>query len=108
MANTGDTRVDTKLFKNSADAMKTPVKGLSEKFNEWQRLANSIRGDWQGDVSDDVRNTAAQLKKSSEALVQSLGQYQKLLYEMAGIFDQTEKKTSEQNRSLSFKKGSMV
>ena len=104
----GDTKVDTKLFKTSADAMKAPVKGLSEKFNDWQRQCNSIRGDWQGDVSDDVRNTASQLKKSSDALVNSLGQYQKLLYEMAGIFEQTESKTTEQNRSLNFKKGSMV
>ena len=97
-----ENKVDTKLLVATAETIEPAVKQLSTLFDQWQHTIASIRGDWQGDTSDDIRNTAAQLKASSDALLASLSNYPKTLKEMAGIYEKTEKNTQETGKRLKF------
>ena len=97
-----ETRIDTALFIATAEQMAPLTKELTNLFNRWQETVSALRSDWQGDTSDDIRNTAAQLRKSSDQLLQSLSGYQAALKEMAGIYDKTEKNVQETGKSLKF------
>lgn len=97
-----ENKVDTKLFIATAETIEPAIKQLSSLFEQWQSTLASVRGDWQGDTSDDIRNTAAQLKASSDALNASLANYPKTLKEMAGIYEKTEKTTQETGKRLKF------
>lgn len=100
MAN--ESKIDTKLFLTTAEELKPLTKNLGNLFTQWQETLASLRSEWQGDTSDDVKNTAAQLQKSSEALLRSLSGYSVTLKEMAGIYDKTEKTVQESGKTLKF------
>ena len=97
-----ESRVDTALFLSTAEALEPVTKNLTSLFNQWQDTVRSLRGQWQGDASDDVKNTAAQLAKSSDALLRSLNGYRAALREMAGVYEKTEKNVQETGKSLKF------
>lgn len=97
-----ETRVDTALFLSTAEALEPVTKNLTSLFNQWQDTVRSLRGQWHGDASDDVKNTAAQLAKSSDALLRSLSGYRAALREMAGVYEKTEKNVQETGKSLKF------
>lgn len=100
MAN--ESKIDTKLFLSTADALAPLAKNLGNLFTQWQETVASLRSEWQGDSSDDVKNTAAQLQKSSEALLRSISSYAVTLKEMAGVYDKTEKTVQESGKTLKF------
>lgn len=102
MATGNESKIDTKLFVATADSIAPITKDLGNLFGEWQRALSGLRGEWQGDVSDNVKNTAAQVQKSSGELLKSLAAYQATLKEMAGIYDKTEKNVQETGRTLKF------
>ena len=97
-----ESRIDTQLFLATAEALNPATRELANLFTRWQETLSSLRSDWQGDSSDDIRNTAAQLQRSSEALLRSLTGYQATLKEMAGIYDKTEKNVQQTGKSLKF------
>ena len=104
---TGDTVVDIQLFRSTAETMNPIINSLNSLFDEWQTTVKSMRGEWQGDTSDDIRNTAAQIAKSSADLMKSIGSWQSTLNELAGIYQAGESKAEEQSMSLNFDSGSM-
>lgn len=97
-----ESKVDTKLFLATAEEIEPAIKQLSNLFEQWQSTLAALRSDFQGDTSDDIRNTAAQLRSSSEVLIASLENYPKTLKEMAGIYEKTEKNVQETGKSLKF------
>lgn len=101
----GESVIDVQLFVQTAEALNPVVKSLQTQFGEWQNALNSLRGEWQGDTSDNIRNTANQISKSSEALMNSIASWQSALNQLAGIYDSAEKKVSEEAKTLKFEKG---
>lgn len=97
-----ENKVDTKLLAATADSIEPAIKKMATLFEQWQSTIGSLRSDWQGDTSDDIRNTAAQIKTNSEALMRSLETYPKMLREMAGIYEKTEKSQQETSKKLKF------
>ena len=97
-----ESKIDTALFISTAETIAPLTKELGNLFTRWQEVVGSLRSDWQGDTSDDVRNTAAQLRRSSDDLLKALSGYQAALKEMAGIYDKTEKNVQETGKSLKF------
>ena len=97
-----ETRVDTALFLSTAEALEPVTKNLTSLFNQWQDTVRSLRSQWQNDASDNVKNTTAQLAKSSDALLRSLSGYRAALREMAGVYEKTEKNVQETGKSLKF------
>ena len=104
---TGDVVVDIQLFKNTAETLNPVISSLGNLFEEWQNTVKGLRGEWQGDTSDDIRNTAAQIAKSSGDLMKSITSWQSTLNELAGIYQAGESKAQEESMSLNFDSGSM-
>ncbi len=102
MASENETKVDTALLANTAETLKPLIKNLEKIFEQFQQEIKSARGEWQGDSSDDIRNTAAQLKASSAEIVKVLNGYVSGLRELAGIYDKAENKVRDTGKSLKF------
>jgi len=102
MAAGNDTKVDTTLLLNTAESLNPLIKNLENNFEEFQQEVRNSRGEWQGDTSDDIRNTAAQLKESSAEIIRVLNGYVTGLKELAGVYDKAEANVSNTGRSLKF------
>ncbi len=102
MAAGNDTRVDTALLASTAEQLSPLIKNLENIFEQFQQEIKSSRGEWQGDASDDIRNTAAQLKSSSAEVIKVLNSYVSGLKELAGIYDKAESKAQNAGQSLKF------
>ena len=97
-----ETKVDTALLASTAETLTPLIKNLENVFEQFQQEIKSSRGEWQGDASDDIRNTAAQRKSSSAESIKVLNGYVSGLKELAGIYDKAENKVSETGKSLKF------
>ncbi|MFT3985543.1 MAG: WXG100 family type VII secretion target [Lachnospiraceae bacterium] len=104
MSTGNESKIDTKLFAATADTIESAVKELSRLFDDWNKAMSTLRGNWQGDVSDDMKNTVEQIQKSSADLSAALGGYPGTLKELAGIYDKTEKNIQETGKSLKFER----
>jgi WXG100 family type VII secretion target len=102
MAAGNESKIDTKLFAQTADTIANATKELNRLFGDWNKSMNSLRGAWQGDTSDDVKNTVEQIQKSSADLSTALNGYPAALREIAGIYDSAEKAVQETGKSLKF------
>ena len=99
-----ESKIDTKLFTSTADAVIAVAKDLESCFSDWAKIMSSLRSVWQGDTSDDMKNTIESVQRSASELLRSLGGYKAALYELAGIYDNTEKNIQEKSRSLKFER----
>ena len=102
MASGSETKVDTTLLANTAETLAPLIKNLENIFDQFQQEIKSSRSEWQDDASDDIRNTAAQLKSSSAEIIKVLNGYVSGLKELAGIYDKAETKAQEAGRTLKF------
>jgi uncharacterized protein YukE len=99
-----ESKIDTKLFIATADSVGTVAKELENCFAEWGKTMQSMRGYWQGDTSDDIKNVADAVQRSAADLLRSMGGYRAALNEIAGIYDKTEKNVQETSKTLKFDK----
>jgi WXG100 family type VII secretion target len=104
MADGNESRIDTKLFVSTADAVGTVTKEFESCFQDWGKIMQSLRGNWQGDTSDDIKNVVEAVQKSGADLLRALGGYRAALNEIAGIYDKTEKSVQESGKTLKFDK----
>ena len=104
MATGTESKIDTKLFVATADSVGNIAKELESCFADWAKIMQGLRSNWQGDTSDDIKNTVEAVQSSASELLRSLGGYRNALNEIAGIYDQTEKAVQEKGRTLKFDK----
>jgi len=104
MSTGAESKIDTKLFVATADSIGGVIKDLESCFSDWAKVFQGLRGSWQGDTSDDIKNTVGSVQKSAADLLRSLSGYKAALYEIAGIYDKTEQAVSEAGKSLKFDK----
>jgi len=104
MSTGAESKIDTKLFVATADSIGGVIKDLESCFSDWAKVFHGLRGSWQGDTSDDIKNTTASVQKSAADLLRSLSGYKAALNEVAGIYDKTEQTVSETGKSLKFDK----
>lgn len=102
MATGSETRIDTRLFASTADSLGGIAKQMEGSCQEWNKTMAGLRSVWQGDTSDNVKNTAEQVQKSAAALVRALAGYRAALLEIAGIYEKTEQNVQETGKSLNF------
>ena len=104
MATGTETKIDTQLFIATAETISATAKELETCFSDWGKATQGLRGAWQGDTSDNIKNTMDAVQKSASDLLRTLGGYEAALYEIAGIYDKTEKAVQETGKSLKFDK----
>jgi WXG100 family type VII secretion target len=99
-----ESKIDTKLFMETADSLGALSKDLESCFRDYNKIMQGMRSYWQGDTSDNIKNTADAVQKSASDLLRSLGGYRAALNEIAGIYDKTEKNVQETSKTLKFDK----
>ena len=99
-----ESKIDTKLFASTAETTAAVAKDLDGGFRDWAKVMQGLRGNWQGDTSDNVKNTVEAVQRSASELLRVLGGYRAALLEMAGIYDKTETTVREAGKSLKFDK----
>jgi WXG100 family type VII secretion target len=104
MATGTETKIDTQLFIATSDSISATAKELETCFSDWGKVIQGLRGAWQGDTSDNIKNTIDAVQNSATNLLRTLGGYKAALYEIAGIYDKTEKSVQETGKSLKFDK----
>ena len=104
MATGTESKIDTQLFATTADSISATAKELETCFSDWGKVMQGLRGAWQGDTSDNIKNTMDAVQNSASNLLRTLGGYKTALYEIAGIYDKTEKTVQETGKSLKFDK----
>ena len=104
MAAATESKIDTALFVATADTVGAVAKDIESCFSEWVKIMQGLRGNWQGDTSDDIRNTVEAVQNSAAELSRTLGGYRVTLSEIAGIYDKTENSVKETGKSLKFDK----
>ena len=102
MAGGSESKIDTALLANTAETLAPLIKNLENVFEQFQQEIKNSRGEWQGDTSDDIKNTAAALKSSSAEMTKVLNGYVTGLKELAGIYDKAENKVQDTGKSLKF------
>lgn len=100
-----ETKVNTKLLSTTADTISGLANELDRLGEDWYKTLSSLRSQWQGDSSDNIKNTMEQARKSSKDLIANLKNYPTALREIAGIYDKTESSVKESGKSLTFDKG---
>ena len=71
MATGSETKIDTKLFASTADTLGGVAKQMDGYCQEWNKTMGTLRNVWQGDTSDNIKNTAEQVQKSAAELVRA-------------------------------------
>jgi len=104
MATGTDSKIDTRLFLATAETTAKVAKDLETCFQDWAKVMQSLRGNWQGDTSDNIKNTVEAVQRSASDLLRAINGYGSALKEMAGIYDKTEKAVQESSRTLKFDK----
>lgn len=102
MASGSESKIDTKLFVSTADSVGNVAKELTTLFQDYAKAAQTLRSNWQGDSSEDIKGVADQVQKSGAELLRKLNSYRSTLNEIAGIYDKTEKNVQETSKSLKF------
>ena len=101
-ASSGESKIDTKLFVSTADAVANIAKDLENCFQEWAKILQGLRGVWQGETYDDFKAVVGAVQNSAADLLRSLGGYKGVVHELAGIYDKTEKYVAESSKTLKF------
>ena len=65
-------------------------------------IFRKLQDSYAGESADDIYAVAGQLKKSSSAIIDMLANYEKVLQELAGIYEDTEKTVNRSAGKLKF------
>ena len=70
----------------------------------WQEMepVRKLQDSYAGESADDIYAVAGQLRKSSGAIITMLGNYERVLKELAGVYEDTEKTVSRNAGRLKF------
>lgn len=65
-------------------------------------IFRKLQDSYAGESADDIYAVAGQLRKSSGAIITMLGNYERVLKELAGVYEDTEKTVSRNAGRLKF------
>ena len=111
MAGDGTSRGNTEELLRAVGEITSIKKSVAANtdaaYAHFRKLQDSYAGesaDFMGTDSpaDDIYAVAGQLKKSSGAIITMLGNYEKVLKELAGVYEDTEKTVSRNAGKLKF------
>ena len=99
MAGDGTSRVNTEELLRAVGEITSIKKSVAANTDAHFR---KLQDSYAGESADDIYAVAGQLKKSSGAIITMLGNYEKVLKELAGVYEDTEKTVSRNAGKLKF------
>lgn len=102
MANDGTNKVDTGQLVSAANDISNIKKGISTTVESLNAIFRKLQDSWSGDSADDLNAVGKQLQSSSNDIVAMLSRYETTLGELAGIYNDAEKKVGNNAGKLKF------
>ena len=99
MAGDGTSRVNTEELLRAVGEITSIKKSVAANTDAAYAHFRKLQDSYAGESADAV---AGQLKKSSGAIITMLGNYEKVLKELAGVYEDTEKTVSRNAGKLKF------
>jgi len=95
-------KVDTSQLVSAASEIAQVKKSISNSVESVNAVFRKMLESNAGESADELGAVAGQLKKSSVEILTMLSTYEKVLKELAGIYDSTEKNTVNEAGKLKF------
>ena len=95
-------RTDTAQLVTAASEIASIRKDVSNNVDSAHAVLRKMLESNTGEGADDLAAVAEQLKKSSSDIIAVLHSYETVLREVAGVYDQTEKKNVNTTAKLKF------
>ena len=95
-------KVDTTLLVAAASEIAQVKKNIAQSVDSVNAVFRKMLESNSGESADELGAVAGQLKKSSSEILSVMANYEKVLRELAGIYDSTEKSTVSEASKLKF------
>ena len=99
MAGDGTSRINTEELLRAVQEITSIKKSIAANTDATFR---KLQDSYAGESADDIYAVAGQLRKSSGAIITMLGNYERVLKELAGVYEDTEKTVSRNAGRLKF------
>ena len=87
MAGDGTSRVNTEELLRAVGEITSIKKSVAANTDAAYAHFRKLQDSYAGESADDIYAVAGQLKKSSGAIITMLGNYEKVLKELAGVYE---------------------
>ena len=102
MAGDGTNRINTQEMLRAAQEITSIKKSIASNTDATYAIFRKLQDSYAGESADDIYAVAGQLKKSSVAIIDMLANYEKVLQELAGVYEDTEKTVNRNAGKLKF------
>ena len=102
MAGDGTNRINTKEMLQAAQEITSIKKSIASNTDATYAIFRKLQDSYAGESADDIYAVAGQLKKSSGAIIDMLANYERVLQELAGVYEDTEKTVNRNAGKLKF------
>lgn len=102
MAGDGTSRVNTEELLRAVGEITSIKKSVAANTDAAYAHFRKLQDSYAGESADDIYAVAGQLKKSSGAIITMLGNYEKVLTELSGVYEDIEKTVSRNAGKLKF------
>ncbi len=102
MAGDGINRVNTEELLRAAQEITSIKKSVAANTDATYAVFRKLQDFYAGESADDIYAVAGQLKKSSGAIIAMFENYEKVLKELAGVYEDTEKTVNRNAGKLKF------
>ncbi len=107
MAASSEVKVDIKAFAQASDEIGKVIQALRSGFEAYMKDMVALRSVWQGDSSNHAKAVIESMSRCMEIMLTNVGAYVTAFNEVAGIYTQTQKSTTEMGKTLKFDSGAM-
>ena len=102
MAGDGTNRINTEEMLRAAQEITSIKKTIASNTDATYAIFRKLQDSYAAESADDIYAVAGQLKKSSSAIIAMLANYEKVLQELAGVYENTEKTVTRNAGKLKF------
>lgn len=102
MAGDGVSRINTEELLRAVGEITSVKKAIAANTDAVYAYFRKLQVPMPGESADDIYAVAGQLKKSSGAIITMLGNYERTLKELAGVYEDTEKNVRTSAGKLKF------
>ena len=102
MAGDGTNRINTEEMLRASQEITSIKKSIASNTDATYAIFRKLQDSYAGESADDIYAVAGQLKKSSSAIIDMLANYEKVLQELAGVYEDTEKTVNRSAGKLKF------
>lgn len=102
MAGDGTNRINTEELLRAAQEITSIKKSITANADATYAVFRKLQDSYMGESTDDTHAVAGQLKKSSGAIIAMFENCEKILKELAGVYEDTERTVNRNAGKLKF------